>query len=149
MTYNGTWDKEGRQRRNHANENHKCANCGAPFKHPYQYYCSEKCAEEFYLEHHGGIWSDLRVKVLKRDKRKCVLCGNEGNEVDHIVELDRGGNNKLSNLRNLCHECHSKKTASYVRKKWHKQAVMITINPDDYLLEPSQSLITQFVSHSG
>lgn len=144
-TYNGTWDREGQEKRREANKSQKCANCGKSFKHPHQYYCSEKCANEFFFAHHGGIWSEFRKEVLRRDGQKCRRCGQDGNEVDHIIELDRGGTNKLSNLQTLCHKCHAIKTASYIRKKWRKQEVTtITVNPDDYLLRVSQMLMTEY-----
>jgi len=31
-------------------------------------------------------------------------------EVDHVIRLDRGGTNDISNLVALCRECHGKKT---------------------------------------
>ena len=33
-------------------------------------------------------------------------------EVDHIVRLDRGGNNDISNLIALCRDCHGRKTST-------------------------------------
>jgi len=33
-------------------------------------------------------------------------------EVDHIIRLDRGGNNEISNLIALCRDCHGRKTST-------------------------------------
>jgi hypothetical protein len=55
----------------------------------------------------------LRLKVLKRDHFKCVLCGrNPANEpsvelhIDHIIPFSKGGKTNENNLRTLCRECN-------------------------------------------
>lgn len=55
----------------------------------------------------------IRVKVLARDKFKCVYCGkspamNAGTllHIDHIVPFSLGGTNTLDNLQTLCEECN-------------------------------------------
>lgn len=53
-------------------------------------------------------WTNLRNKVIRRDNGRCVLCGDPGTDVDHIVP---GDNHSLANLRLLCSPCHGKKTA--------------------------------------
>ena len=45
-------------------------------------------------------------EVIKRD-RVCVLCGQPGRDVDHII---RGQDHSLSNLRLLCRSCHMQRT---------------------------------------
>lgn len=59
---------------------------------------------------------DVRWKVLKRDRYRCVACGRnpaaDGSvslEVDHIVPVCRGGGNEEANLRTLCRECNAGK----------------------------------------
>jgi Homing endonuclease associated repeat/HNH endonuclease len=54
-----------------------------------------------------------RYMVLKRDRFKCVLCGDAPAtrvdcqlHVDHIFPLARGGGNEISNLRTLCEGCN-------------------------------------------
>lgn len=55
----------------------------------------------------------LRLRVLTRDKFRCVLCGrtpaiNPGTilHVDHIVPFSGGGPTAESNLRTLCEQCN-------------------------------------------
>lgn len=60
-----------------------------------------------------------RTLVLRRDGRKCVLCGSsERLEVDHIKPFSTFPDLRytLSNGRVLCHECH-KKTDTYGGKQ--------------------------------
>ncbi len=66
------------------------------------------------------ITHKLRFDVLERDKYTCQYCGasphgkrNNGEEVelvvDHIVPLDKGGDNKLTNLITACWICNEGK----------------------------------------
>lgn len=51
--------------------------------------------------------------VASRQGWKCQDCSNQLDatfEVDHLVELQHGGTNHVSNLRALCRNCHGKKT---------------------------------------
>ena len=52
-----------------------------------------------------------RYRILKRNDFKCISCGlgvkqNAVLQVDHIVELCRGGGNDDSNLQTLCIDCN-------------------------------------------
>jgi plasmid stability protein len=47
-----------------------------------------------------------REQVKTRDDGKCVLCGEHGEEIDHID----GPGSELENLRLLCRACHWEKT---------------------------------------
>lgn len=56
---------------------------------------------------------NLRLKVLSRDKFRCVFCGKSpatdiGTKlhIDHIVPFSSGGTNTLGNLQTLCDECN-------------------------------------------
>jgi len=55
------------------------------------------------------IWKKTRLKVLERDRYKCVRCQinvlESNAHIDHIVSGKRGSNH-LSNLRTLCRRCH-------------------------------------------
>lgn len=50
--------------------------------------------------------------VFKRDNFKCVKCGGEAKEIDHIIQVklapDRFGD--FSNLQSLCKKCHRIRT---------------------------------------
>jgi hypothetical protein len=51
--------------------------------------------------------------VASKQNWKCNECGNQLDatfEVDHIMELQDGGSNHVSNLRALCRNCHGQKT---------------------------------------
>ena len=54
----------------------------------------------------------IRQLVGSRDHGKCALCGEPGNEIDHIS----GSSSELANLQLLCDACHNEKTvARFVR----------------------------------
>ncbi len=64
-------------------------------------------------------WQRLRLRILKRDP-VCVdpfgIHAKRGEvvpsvDVDHIIAKRNGGRDEESNLRGLCHSCHSKVTA--------------------------------------
>lgn len=55
----------------------------------------------------------LRLRVLSRDKFRCVLCGRTPAlhagvvlHVDHIVPFSKGGRTAEANLRSLCAQCN-------------------------------------------
>lgn len=53
--------------------------------------------------------------IASRQGWKCSGCGeilNHTYEIDHIISLENGGNNEISNLTALCRSCHGLKTAS-------------------------------------
>ncbi|MEG0165717.1 HNH endonuclease [Anaerorhabdus sp.] len=62
------------------------------------------------------IWEALRIIVIEREHGLCQMCGDPGNEVDHIIEITPMNVNDVSiiynvdNLQLLCHTCHTKKT---------------------------------------
>ena len=56
-------------------------------------------------------WRKIRQQALERDHHTCQNCGDEGNQVDHIVERRHGGTDDLHNLQTLCVRCHQAKTA--------------------------------------
>jgi 5-methylcytosine-specific restriction protein A len=59
----------------------------------------------------GPGWSARRVRILKRDGYRCVLCGSRWMvSVDHIVPRSQGGGDEDSNLRVLCRVHHTAKT---------------------------------------
>jgi 5-methylcytosine-specific restriction endonuclease McrA len=50
----------------------------------------------------------MRELVWERDRGRCRVCGEPGEEVDHI----RGSSGELDNLQLLCTPCHLRKTTS-------------------------------------
>jgi len=58
----------------------------------------------------AGQWERNRIRVLERDHRRCVLCGETEKRlcVHHIVEWEPGQENPhaLDNLETLCISCH-------------------------------------------
>jgi len=65
------------------------------------------------IEKTRSISLNIRLKVLNRDKFRCVFCGKSpatdiGTQlhIDHIVPFSKGGGNNLENLQTLCFECN-------------------------------------------
>ncbi len=61
----------------------------------------------------------LRQLALERDEGRCRKCGNfdAKAQVDHVVDLQFGGRDELSNLETLCRRCHTPKTAAAATKR--------------------------------
>jgi 5-methylcytosine-specific restriction protein A len=60
-------------------------------------------------------WRKIRLAHLRREPT-CRFCAARGlvsaaTDVDHVVALADGGTHADSNLRSLCHSCHSARTA--------------------------------------
>jgi 5-methylcytosine-specific restriction endonuclease McrA len=104
-------------------------------------YCSDPCEHEFRLLNETSY---ARAHVLLRDRGVCAECGvdtigelpagwrrPEGSmlpvsrralsigawEMDHIVEVARGGTSALSNLQTLCRKDHLAKTARFAAER--------------------------------
>jgi 5-methylcytosine-specific restriction endonuclease McrA len=41
------------------------------------------------------------------------MCGDRATDVDHIIELARGGTNTIDNVQPLCKPCHIHKTTQF------------------------------------
>ena len=55
----------------------------------------------------------MKKKVAAGQQWRCGSCSNildETFEVDHIIALEHGGSNDITNLRAVCPHCHRKKT---------------------------------------
>lgn len=58
----------------------------------------------------AAISAPVRREVLERDQATCQVCGSTDRpEIDHIVPLTRGGDDRISNLRVLCKPCNLSK----------------------------------------
>lgn len=61
------------------------------------------------------LWKSIRKTKLYRDPI-CQQCEADGRteaatDVDHVLAISKGGEPwSMSNLRSLCHSCHSRKT---------------------------------------
>lgn len=75
-------------------------------------------------------WIELRDKILKRDRYRCVNCGRGKGEkyksgkeivlhVHHIVPRELGGRDSEENLVTLCDLCHAK--AHGFRQTWRRR----------------------------
>ena len=58
----------------------------------------------------------VRYQVFSRDSFRCQACGRGAKDevkltVDHVVPVDWGGSNDISNLLTLCEECNRGKKA--------------------------------------
>lgn len=55
-------------------------------------------------------WEVVRKAVLDRDGYICQGCAADDRplEVHHIVPIQRGGSNEMSNLNTLCDRCHKR-----------------------------------------
>ena len=56
----------------------------------------------------------IREFIFKRDNYKCLCCGSLDNlSIDHIVAINKKGENKISNLQTLCRSCNSRKSDKF------------------------------------
>jgi len=66
-------------------------------------------------------WHATRRAVIVRDAARCRVCLRvvSGRElhVDHILPLEDGGTDSLTNLQVLCREHHSQKTIAEQRRR--------------------------------
>ena len=64
----------------------------------------------------GKEWQALRREFLA--DAVCHWCRRaKATELDHIIELDRGGTNDPDNLVPACKKCNSRRGAEYLAKK--------------------------------
>lgn len=63
-------------------------------------------------------WSKIRRRIMQRDRWECqydvtsrgLICGQQANEVDHIVPRSEGGTDDPGNLQAICRPHHRIKT---------------------------------------
>jgi 5-methylcytosine-specific restriction endonuclease McrA len=52
-------------------------------------------------------WRKLRARAIARDRR-CIVCGTtEQLEADHVVPVEHGGRDELTNVVIRCRRCHA------------------------------------------
>jgi 5-methylcytosine-specific restriction endonuclease McrA len=54
-------------------------------------------------------WRRVRLAVLQRDLWTCNYCGQEAQEVDHVIPRASGGTNEEDNLVAACRRCNRSK----------------------------------------
>jgi 5-methylcytosine-specific restriction protein A len=62
---------------------------------------------------YDGEWRKLRARFLA-EFPNCAACSQPATDVDHVADVRRYPHLRLtwSNLRSLCHSCHSRHTAT-------------------------------------
>lgn len=55
-------------------------------------------------------WREMRAYILKRDQHTCAYCGEDANEVDHVIPVAHGGTDDEWNLVAACRRCNLKKS---------------------------------------
>lgn len=66
----------------------------------------------------NGSWWSLVAQAKKRDGDKCGRCPYTGPGIErhHIIRLEDGGRNVLSNIISLCEKCHAKRHSHMFRR---------------------------------
>ena len=113
------WFVEGLAARQEARRRRQCVECHRLLSSARTPYCSRACQWRF---HGRFFWDAARRVAIRRDRFTCRSCGRRGRsrdlEVDHIVELARGGPFlALDNLQTLCRACHRAKTVRFLRDR--------------------------------
>ena len=115
LALSSAWFTDGARRRAEARRSARCVECGRALESHRSPYCSRRCRWRF---HGHYFWDSARSFVLLRDRYTCRRCGRRHRardlEVDHIVEVARGGASlEYSNLQTLCRACHREKTRRF------------------------------------
>ena len=70
----------------------------------------------------------VKNAIRHRDKDECVFCGKDLTaiknntkqpEIDHIVSLNEGGSNDITNLQYSCNQCNNEKSDTTKTSKWY------------------------------
>ena len=94
-----------------------------------------------------GDWRKIRESILRRDKFKCVECGEPCNrgeaDIHHLLPRSAGGSDEPSNLITLCDGCHAarhpKLAAGLARRAIERWAVKLALWLDREGTVPEQS----------
>lgn len=73
-------------------------------------------ARDRWLSQRPSDYGTLRSQCIRRDRGRCVRCGDRGTRVDHIRPVSEGGRWVLENLQLLCESCHQIKTREEARR---------------------------------
>ena len=115
LALSAAWFSDGARRRKEARLARRCVECGRALASRRSPYCSRRCQWGF---HGHYFWDSARSFVMLRDRYTCQACGVRRRarelEVDHIVEIARGGAAlEYGNLRTLCRPCHREKSRRF------------------------------------
>jgi 5-methylcytosine-specific restriction endonuclease McrA len=118
------WFSEGSRLKLAARRERRCVACRGELATHRTPYCSRLCQWRFQA---GYFWDAARTYAIHRDRFTCRRCGRRyrvGNlEVDHIVEIARGGAPlDPANLQTLCRSCHREKTREFLRTRFARSA---------------------------
>jgi 5-methylcytosine-specific restriction endonuclease McrA len=113
------WFSEGAELKRSARRDRRCVACSQALATRRTPYCSRLCQWRF---QGGYFWDAARTYAIHRDRFTCRACGRRCRvaqlEVDHIVEIARGGAPlDPANLQTLCRGCHREKTRAFLRTR--------------------------------
>jgi len=86
-------------------------------------------------------WRKIRERILIRDGYTCIYCGENADQVDHVIARARGGNNDESNLVASCKRCNTLKGA--------QKGLFLGPRATPHVPAADISLITRSETHSG
>jgi len=67
-------------------------------------------------------YRQTRQAILKRDDYTCYYCGQEANQVDHIIPIAKGGTHDEQNMVTSCYKCNASKADKPVQQWMEKQS---------------------------
>jgi 5-methylcytosine-specific restriction endonuclease McrA len=113
------WFSEGSELKRTARLERRCVACARSLPSRRTPYCSRLCQWRF---QGGYFWDAARTYAIHRDRFTCRACRRRCRvaelEVDHIVEIARGGAPlDPANLQTLCRRCHREKTRAFLRAR--------------------------------
>lgn len=103
-------------------------------------------------------WQKLRLEILKRDKWKCVLCGDVDTtlNVHHLKYSGDPWEAKKEDLESLCEDCHRIKHGHYFHEQHRKTDVVYYVVklPAEYGSKPAFAFTNNgirclFIDNSG
>ena len=78
-----------------------------------------------------GLTVTQRYQLLRKwrsQNKRCLYCGGQCQTVDHVVPLNRGGDNREGNLAPACRSCNSRK-GDLLNVEWKARDARRRSNP--------------------
>ena len=66
----------------------------------------------------------VKKSLRDRDQGRCRYCGDEADNIDHVVPSSRGGDDRVGNLVQSCARCNH-----YKRDRTPEEAGMVVLKP--------------------